>query len=51
MVGSPLGSAPREPTLSRALPADALPGSGLPEDTDAEVQLRDGSWVHCQVIR
>jgi len=32
------------------MPADAVPGSTIPEDTDAEVQLRDGEWVGCQVI-
>jgi hypothetical protein len=37
--------------LERAMPADAVPGSTIPEDTDAEVQLRDGGgWVWAQVI-
>ena len=40
---------PREPVLERAMPADAGPGPVLFEDTDAEVQLRDGSWVWCMV--
>lgn len=40
----------REPALGRAMPADALPGSTIPEDSEAEVLLRDGSWVWCQVI-
>lgn len=40
----------REPVLERAMPADAVPGSTIPEDTDAEVLLRDGSWVWCRVI-
>ena len=40
----------REPMLVRAMPADAVPGSTIPEDSEAEVQLRDGSWVWCQVI-
>ena len=40
----------REPMLERAMPADAVPGSTIPEDSEAEVQLRDGSWVWCQVI-
>ena len=40
----------REPALERAMPADAIPGSTLLEDTEAEVQLQDGSWVWCQVI-
>lgn len=33
----------REPALGRAMPADALPGSTIPEDSEAEVLLRDGS--------
>lgn len=36
--------------MDRALPADAVPGSTIAEDTDAEVLLADGSWVWCQVI-
>jgi hypothetical protein len=40
----------REPTLDRAMPADAVPGSTIPEDTEAEIQLRDGTWVWAQVI-
>jgi hypothetical protein len=32
------------------MPADAGPSPTLFEDTDAEVMLRDGSWVWCQVI-
>jgi hypothetical protein len=40
----------REPMLERAMPADAVPGSTIPEDSEAEVQLRDGSWVWRQVI-
>jgi hypothetical protein len=32
------------------MPADAVPGSTRLEDTQAEVQLRDGSWVWCQVV-
>ena len=40
----------REPMLDRAMPADAVPGSTIPEDTEAEIQLRDGSWVWAQVI-
>ena len=32
------------------MPADAAPGSTVPEDTDAEVPLRDGSWVWCRAI-
>ena len=32
------------------MPADAVPGSTVPEDTEAEVVLQDGSWVWCQVI-
>ena len=40
----------REPMLERAMPADAVLGSTIPEDSEAEVQLRDGSWVWCQVI-
>ncbi len=30
--------------------ADAVPGSTIAEDSEAEVQLRDGAWVWCQVI-
>ena len=40
----------REPALERAMPADAIPGSTLPENTEAEVKLQDGFWVWCQVI-
>jgi hypothetical protein len=40
----------REPTMERAMPADAVPGSTIPEDTDAEGLLADGSWVWCRVI-
>jgi hypothetical protein len=40
----------REPMLERAMPADAVPGSTIPERTEAQVQLRDGSWVWCEVI-
>jgi hypothetical protein len=36
--------------LDRAMPADAIPGSTIPEDTEAEIQLRDGTWVWAQVI-
>lgn len=31
------------------MPAYAVPGSTIPEDTDAEVLLRDGSWILAQV--
>jgi hypothetical protein len=40
----------REPTLDRAMPADVGPGPVFFENTDAEVLLRDGSWVWCHVI-
>jgi hypothetical protein len=40
----------REPKLERAMPADAVPGSTVSEDTEAEVVLQDGTWVWCQVI-
>jgi hypothetical protein len=40
----------REPALERAMPADAVPGSMIPEDGEAEVLLRDGAWVWAQVI-
>jgi hypothetical protein len=40
----------REPVLERAMPADAVPGSTIAEDSEAEVLLRDGSWVWCQVV-
>ena len=36
--------------LERAMPADALPGSIIPERTEAQVQLQDGSWIWCEVI-
>ncbi len=32
------------------MPADAVPGSTIPEDSDAEVLLNDGSWMWCRVI-
>ncbi len=32
------------------MPADAVPGSTIAEDTEAEIQLRDGTWVWAQVI-
>jgi hypothetical protein len=32
------------------MPADVGPDPTLFEDTDAEVMLRDGSWVWCQII-
>jgi hypothetical protein len=32
------------------MPADARPGSTIPEDTEAEVLLQDGTWVWCHVI-
>src|ERR1039458_5868883 len=40
----------REPALERAMPADAVPGSTIPEDSEAEILLRDGTWVWAQVI-
>ena len=32
------------------MPADAVPGSTIPEDTEAEILLQDGSGVWSQVI-
>src|SRR6266702_382321 len=32
------------------MPADAVPGSTIPEDTEAEVLLRDGTWTWARVI-
>ena len=32
------------------MPGDVGPGPLFVEDTEAEVMLRDGSWVWCQVI-
>lgn len=32
------------------MPADAVPGSTIPERTDAEVLLQDGTWAWCEVI-
>jgi hypothetical protein len=40
----------REPALERAMPADAVPRSTIPEDSEAEILLRDGTWVWAQVI-
>jgi hypothetical protein len=40
----------REPQLERALPADAVPGSTIPEDSEAEILLHDGTWVWARVI-
>ena len=40
----------REPMLERAMPADPLPGSTIPERTEAQVKLQDGSWAWCEVI-
>jgi hypothetical protein len=37
----------REPALERAMPADAVPGSTIPEDSGAE-SARDGTWVWAQ---
>ena len=31
------------------MPRDAVPGSTIPEDSEAEALLQDGSWVWCQV--
>ena len=31
------------------MPADAVPGSTIPEDSEAEILLRDGTWVWAQV--
>src|SRR6202034_3171870 len=45
-----LGDPSREPRLERAMPADAVPGSTIPEDSEAEILLRDGTWVWAQVI-
>jgi hypothetical protein len=39
----------REPAMERAMPADAVPGSTIPEDTEAEILLQDGTWVWAQV--
>src|SRR5580700_1714349 len=44
------GDPSREPRLERAMPADAVPGSTIPEDSEAEILLRDGTWVWAQVI-
>jgi hypothetical protein len=46
----PASDPAREPALERAMPADAVPGSTIPEDSDAEVLLQDGSWTWCRVI-
>jgi hypothetical protein len=40
----------REPMLERAHPGDVLDGSTIPEDTQAEILLRDGTWAWCRVI-
>ena len=39
----------REPALERAIAANAVPGSTIPEDTEAEVLLQDGAWAWAQV--
>jgi len=39
-----------EPMLERAHPGDALDGSTIPENTQAEILLRDGTWAWCRVI-
>ena len=39
----------REPALERAMPADAVPGSTIQEDTEAEILLQDGTWAWAQV--
>ncbi len=31
------------------MPADAVPGSTIPEDTEAEIRLQDGTWTWAQV--
>jgi len=45
-----LSDSSREPALERAMPAAAVRGSTIPEDSEAEVLLHDGTWVRCQVI-
>jgi hypothetical protein len=40
----------RERALERAMPVDAVPGSAIPEDREAEALLQDGSWVWCQLV-
>jgi hypothetical protein len=40
----------REPALERAMPSDAVPGLTIPEDSEAEILLRDGTCVWAQVI-
>jgi hypothetical protein len=40
----------REPVLERSMPAGAVPGSTVAEDTDALVQLQDGTWLLYRVI-
>jgi len=32
------------------MPGDAVPGSTIPEDTDAEALLHDGTWILCPVV-
>ena len=39
----------RQPMLERALPGDVGESKMILENTEAEVQLRDGSWVYCRV--
>jgi hypothetical protein len=31
------------------MPADAVPGSTIPEDSEAEILLQDGTWAWAQV--
>lgn len=49
-MGASRGNELREPRLERAMPADAVPGSTIPEDSDALVQLQDGTWLLARVI-
>jgi len=40
----------REPKLEWAMPADIGEGPRYLENTQADVQLRDGSWVWCNPL-
>jgi hypothetical protein len=40
----------RGPMLERAHPADVVPGQTIPEDSQAEILLRDGTWAWCRVM-
>ena len=40
----------RSSEIERAMPADVVPGSFLPAESDALVRLRDGTWLSMAVL-